>query len=211
MGCPRPGRSALELSGSAAIVPTVSDQNLVGLVVGTEDSTPLQFSVALAPGAVPAARRRRRHGARRCPASVGWRPSGVVTQVRARHEGATFGSDVFLIADGVLPAQVQEIAEITTTRVEPECYVPPLPGALVRRATGRGARAGAVLRPDGAQGAGRARPRRRAGLRQPRVPRRHPRRARVDQRRLRGRDEDQLRAVPALLAVPQRGARARAR
>ena len=61
---------------------------------------------------------------------------GVVTQVRARHEGASFGSDVFLIADGVLPAQVQEIAEITTTRVEPECYVPPLPGAAVRRATG---------------------------------------------------------------------------
>ncbi len=64
------------------------------------------------------------------------RTSGVVTQVRARHEGATFGSDVFLIADGVLPAQVQEIAEITTTRVEPECYVPPTPGAPVRRATG---------------------------------------------------------------------------
>ena len=36
----------------------------------------------------------------------------------------------------MLPAQVQEIAEVTTTRVEPECYVPPLPGAVVRRATG---------------------------------------------------------------------------
>ena len=46
--------------------------------------------------------------------------AGVVTEVRARHEGATYGSDVFLIADGVLPAQVQEIAEVTTTRVEPE-------------------------------------------------------------------------------------------
>ncbi len=62
--------------------------------------------------------------------------SGVVTEVRARHEGANFGSDVFLIADGVLPAQVQEIAEITTTRVEPECYVPPRPGVIARRATG---------------------------------------------------------------------------
>jgi hypothetical protein len=31
---------------------------------------------------------------------------GVVTQVRARHEGARFGSDVFLIAGGVLPAQL---------------------------------------------------------------------------------------------------------
>ena len=54
--------------------------------------------------------------------------AGVVTEVRARHEGATYGSDVFLIAEGVLPAQVQEIAEVTTTRVEPEVYVPPRPG-----------------------------------------------------------------------------------
>ena len=62
--------------------------------------------------------------------------SGVVTQVRARHEGASFGSDVFLISDGVLPARVQEIAEVSTTRVEPELYVPPRPGEIVRRATG---------------------------------------------------------------------------
>jgi len=62
--------------------------------------------------------------------------SGVVTQVRARHEGAHFGSDVFLISEGVLPAQVQEIAEVSTTRVEPEVYVPPRPGERVRRASG---------------------------------------------------------------------------
>ena len=31
-------------------------------------------------------------------------------------------------------AEVQEIAEITTTRVDPELYVPPSPGAIVRRA-----------------------------------------------------------------------------
>ena len=62
--------------------------------------------------------------------------AGVVTEVRARHEGATYGSDVFLIADGVLPAQVQEIAEVTTTRVDPEVYVPPWPGAFAYRATG---------------------------------------------------------------------------
>jgi uncharacterized protein len=62
--------------------------------------------------------------------------SGVVTAVRARHEGAQFESDVFAIADGTLPAQVQEAAEITTTRVDPELYVPPMPGALVHRAAG---------------------------------------------------------------------------
>ena len=99
----------------------------VGLVAGTEDSTPLLFQVAVAedsylqlddvvltvrdvPGVGPVS------------------TAGVVTQVRARHEGASFGSDVFLIADGVLPAHLQEIAEVTTTRVEPECYIPPRPG-----------------------------------------------------------------------------------
>ena len=114
---------------------TASSGPPVGRVVGTEDSTPLQFSVALdqdaylqlddvvvtvraVPGREPVA------------------TAGVVTEVRARHEGATYGSDVFLIADGVLPAQVQEIAEVTTTRVDPEVYVPPWPGAFAYRATG---------------------------------------------------------------------------
>ena len=73
----------------------------------------------------------------------------MVTQVRARHEGAEFESDVFAIADGTLPAQVQEAAEITTTRVEPEVYVPPAPGRA--RPPGRRRRAGRrpLLRPDG--------------------------------------------------------------
>jgi hypothetical protein len=107
----------------------------VGLVAGTEDSTPLLFSVALAPEAylqlddVVVT-------VRAVPGVGPVLTSGIVTQVRSRHEGARFGSDVFLISDGVLPAQVQEIAEITTTRVDPECYVPPRPGEPVHRATG---------------------------------------------------------------------------
>src|SRR5699024_7636674 len=64
------------------------------------------------------------------------RISGVVTTVRSRHEGAQFDSDVFDIAGGLLPAQVQEAAAVTVTRVEPEVFVPPMPGAAVERATG---------------------------------------------------------------------------
>ena len=118
-----------------SIVTPVTAPEPVGLVAGTEDSTPLLFSVGLAPGQylqlddVVVTRRP-------VPGIGTVATSGVVTEVRARHEGATFGSDVFLIADGVLPAHVQEIAEITTTRVEPECYVPPTPGSEARRATG---------------------------------------------------------------------------
>src|SRR6185312_12582518 len=105
-----------------------------GRVLGTSDATPLQFWVAVTPGAylqlddVVVT-------TRQLPdESVAI--AGVVTQVRARHEGAIFDSDVFAIADGTLPAQVQEAAEITTTRVDPEIYVPPTPGAVVRRAEG---------------------------------------------------------------------------
>jgi DNA helicase HerA-like ATPase len=109
----------------------------VGRVLGTFDATPLQFWVAVRPGAylqlddVVVTTRDLPEGSGTVTIA------GVVTQVRARHEGATFDSDVFAIADGTLPAQVQEAAEITTTRVEPEIYVPPAPGAIVRRATGK--------------------------------------------------------------------------
>jgi DNA helicase HerA-like ATPase len=108
----------------------------VGRVLGTLDATPLQFWAAVQPGAylqlddVVVTTRVLPDGE---PVTI----AGVVTQVRARHEGATFDSDVFAIAEGTLPAQVQEAAEITTTRVEPEIYVPPEPGAQVRRASGK--------------------------------------------------------------------------
>src|SRR5262249_21808274 len=103
-------------------------------VLGTEDATPLEFWVALAPEqylqlddvvvcerAVPG---------RDTPVRV----SGIVTQVRARHEGARFDSDVFLIEEGVLPAAPVEAAQVVRARVEREVFVPPMPGAEVRRA-----------------------------------------------------------------------------
>jgi DNA helicase HerA-like ATPase len=122
-------------NGVAANGQTGTPVNVVGRVAGTEDSTPLQFAVAIDESAylqlddiVVTLRQISGVG----PVLT----SGIVTQVRARHEGASFGSDVFLISDGVLPALMQEIAEVSTTRVEPEMYVPPRPGEIVRRATG---------------------------------------------------------------------------
>src|SRR6266540_6028376 len=114
----------------------------VGRVLGTADATPLSFWVAVEQGAylqLDDVVVTRRELPDREPVTI----AGVVTAVRARHEGALFKSDVFAIADGTLPAQVQEAAEITTTRVDPEVYVPPAPGALVHRAQGE-ARAGAL-------------------------------------------------------------------
>src|SRR2546430_11070767 len=107
----------------------------IGRVLGTDDATPLQFWVAVAPGAylqLDDVVVTTRELPDREPVTI----SGVVTAVRARHEGAQFESDVFAIAEGTLPAQVQEAAEITTTRVDPELYLPPTPRARVHRAAG---------------------------------------------------------------------------
>jgi DNA helicase HerA-like ATPase len=107
----------------------------LGLVVGTVPATPLQFSVGLAPGEfaqlddVVVTHRP-------LPGRPDVRIAGVVTNIEAVHEGARFASDVFLIDSGALPAEVCEVAEVMVTRVEPELYVPPLPGAPVSRAAG---------------------------------------------------------------------------
>jgi uncharacterized protein len=108
----------------------------VGLVVGTVAATPLQFSVA-----VQADQYLQLDDvvttSRQLPGQPPVRVSGVVTNVEAVHEGARFASDVFLIQQGALPAEVAEIAQVSVTRVEPEVYVPPIPGAPVMRAKGK--------------------------------------------------------------------------
>ncbi len=119
------------------VLPVAEVGTPVGRVLGTEDASPLTFWVAVTSedgsylqldDVVVTQRELADHG----PVTI----AGVVTSVRARHEGASFDSDVFAIAEGMLPAQVQEAAEVTVTRVEPEVYVPPLPGAVAFRAEG---------------------------------------------------------------------------
>lgn len=108
---------------------------MVGRVIGTEDATPLEFWVGVAEGEylqlddVVALDRV-------LPTGEQVMVYGIVGQVRARHEGARFDSDVFLIADGLLPAEVAEAAKVTATRFEPEVFVPPRPGQPVARAEG---------------------------------------------------------------------------
>lgn len=106
-------------------------QPVAGLVLGIDDATPLEFWVAVADGHtlqlddVVAL-------SRILPDGQEVKIYGVVSQLRARQEGASFQSDVFLIEQGVLPAQTSEAALIQPTRFEPEILVPPLPGTPVR-------------------------------------------------------------------------------
>jgi len=64
------------------------------------------------------------------------RSYGIVDTIVARHEGARLESDVFLSEQGVLPLTHAIKAHVSVTRIEPEIYVPPLPGQAVYRAEG---------------------------------------------------------------------------
>jgi uncharacterized protein len=115
-------------------LPTESEH--VGIVLGTEDSTPLSFWVGVQEGsylqlddAVLVETD--------VPGRGTIRVSGLVQEVRARHEGVTLDSDVFLVDKGVLPAGIAQAAHVVATRVEPEIFVPPLPGQAAFRARGK--------------------------------------------------------------------------
>jgi DNA helicase HerA-like ATPase len=108
----------------------------VGMVLGTEDATPLAFWVAVGEEAylqlddavivdtqVPG----------RGPLRI----AGIVQDVRARHEGASFDTDVFLVDRGVLPVDTAVAAQVVATRFEPELFVPPMPGLPAYRARGK--------------------------------------------------------------------------
>lgn len=106
----------------------------IGKVLGTADAQPLDFWVAV-PAEEPVqlddvvvVRRILRDG--REVALY-----GIVDQMVARHEGAQLETDVFLATDGVLPLTHTVKAHITVTRVEPELFVPPLPGQPVHLAS----------------------------------------------------------------------------
>ena len=114
-----------------------STSRAVGMVLGTEDATPLDFWVAInddnylqlddvvgvrteVPGVAEQLR-----------------ISGVVDMVRSRHQGSRFDSDVFLADQGLLPVETARAAHVVSTRFEPELYVPPRPGDTVVRVAGR--------------------------------------------------------------------------
>jgi DNA helicase HerA-like ATPase len=107
----------------------------VGMVLGTEDSTPLTFWVGVSPDAylqlddaviVDT----------EVPGREPLRVAGIVQDVRARHEGVQFDTDVFLVDRGVLPVDTAVAAQVVATRFEPEIFVPPMPGLPAFRARG---------------------------------------------------------------------------
>ncbi len=102
----------------------------VGMILGTQEATPLQFWFSVAPGAsvqlddLVVTRLRKPGGG-----EVAF--YGVVDAVRKIHEGVSFESDVEEVAAGVLPVNTSYTAHVLVTRVDPEDFVPPQPGDRV--------------------------------------------------------------------------------
>lgn len=131
-------RDELPVDGEAADASMSRDAQAnepVGMVIGTEDSTPLEFWVGVSPDAylqlddavlVDT----------EVPGRGALRIAGIVQDVRARHEGASFDTDVFLVERGVLPVDTAVAAQVVATRFEPELFVPPMPGLAASRARG---------------------------------------------------------------------------
>ena len=104
---------------------------LVGVVLGSEDATPLELWVGVRAGALLQLDE--------LVATELVTPEGevvtfygLVDAVRKRFEGAQFDGDAFRAADGVLPVEVSYAAHVQITRIEPEVFVPPQPGAPVK-------------------------------------------------------------------------------
>ncbi len=113
----------------------LSAETAVGVVLGSQDATPLELWVAVRPGCdlqlddlVAVVSQDAQNRAVRF--------YGVVDQVRKRHEGTHFDSDAFRVKEGKLPAEVSYAGHVRITRVEPEVFFPPTPGDEVRLVRG---------------------------------------------------------------------------
>lgn len=102
----------------------------VGLVIGTDDAFALEFWVWVYPSSylqlddvvtVPLV----------LPDGKAVSMHGVVDTVRSRYEGARFDSDAEAAREQRFPVGIASAAHVTVTRVEPEIFVAPSPGAAV--------------------------------------------------------------------------------
>src|SRR6516165_582265 len=109
----------------------VTNLNIEGLVLGSQDATPLEFwigvqgenQIELDDLIVVETMSQRRQSVRFF---------GIVDAVRKRYEGAQYDTDAFRAASGTLPVDVSYAAHIQVTRVDPEVFIPPHPGDPVR-------------------------------------------------------------------------------
>jgi DNA helicase HerA-like ATPase len=102
----------------------------VGVVLGSQDSTPLEFWIAVGAGQVQlddvvVVKTT-------TPDGRDIEFFGNVDIVKMRFEGAQFDTDTLRAAEGLLPVETAYTAHVQVTRIEPEEFVPPQPGSPVQ-------------------------------------------------------------------------------
>ena len=109
----------------------------IGIVLGSEDATPLQFWFAVNES-VKVQLDDLVNVEVEDPSKPGAMVKfyGVVDEVRRKLEGIQFEGDTLLVTEGLLPANVSYAAHVLISRVEPEEFLPPGPGDIVLAATG---------------------------------------------------------------------------
>jgi DNA helicase HerA-like ATPase len=102
-----------------------------GVVLGSEDAGPLDFWIGVRDEALV---QLDDLVVVDCPVPGGGAVTfyGIVDQVRKRFEGAAFDTDSFRVSEGLMPVEVSYAAHVQVTRIEPEVFMPPDPGAAVR-------------------------------------------------------------------------------
>ena len=114
-----------------------TEENKIGIILGTEKSGPLEFWFA-----VQAGKKVQLDDIVYIevddPAEEGEviKFYGVVDEVSRTYEGVQFDGDTELVAIGLMPANVSYIAHVIVTRVEPEDFIPPSPSDIVYQAVG---------------------------------------------------------------------------
>jgi DNA helicase HerA-like ATPase len=108
----------------------------LGYVLGTQEATPLDFWIAVTPGAVVRLDDVVYVETLRPDNGNSVRFYGIVDHVRTLHEGTQFDTDTFLARNGSLPVNISYAAHVQVTRIEPEEYLPPQPGDPVCLAEG---------------------------------------------------------------------------
>jgi DNA helicase HerA-like ATPase len=105
----------------------VVEQEEIGVVLGSQDATPLEFWVGVSGDKIvqlddllvvtaP------------MPDGTAVAFYGIVDQVRKRFEGESYDTDAFRAAAGTLPYEVSYAAHVAVTRIDPEVFTAPEPG-----------------------------------------------------------------------------------
>ena len=106
-----------------------SSATVVGLVLGSQDATPLEFWVGVREGERAAARRsRRRQDARCADGDDGDASTASSTSCGSASRAASSTPTRSAWRTGRCPSDVSYAAHVQVTRVEPEVFVPPAPG-----------------------------------------------------------------------------------